>query len=110
MSVSMIMTSTKLAVIEKNVVLESRKQNEDDEHHERQCGGQAGPAQHGKPEEIKKTPGEDEGHLGDDVDLGPQHDGEGRKMYCRHDGGEPPFNGRREANTIPQEGDVGWHR
>ena len=110
MSASMIMTSTKLAVIEKNVVLESRKQNEDDEHHERQCGGQAGPAQHGKPEKIKKTPGEDEGHLGDDVDLGPQHDGEGRKMYCCHDGGEPPFNGRREANTIPHEGDVSWHR
>ena len=56
---------------EKNVVLESRKQNEDDEHHERQCGRQTGPAQHGKPEKIQKTPSEEEGRLGDDVDLGP---------------------------------------
>src|SRR5260370_30704132 len=69
-----------------------------------------GPAQHGTPEKIQKPPGEDGGRLGDDVDLGPQHDGEGRNMDCRQDGGEPPFNGRREANTISQEGDSGWHR
>jgi hypothetical protein len=31
-------------------------------------------------------------------------------MDCRHDGGEPPFSGRREANTVLQEGDSGWHR
>src|SRR6266481_5924244 len=95
---------------EKKVVLESRKQNEDDDHHERQCGRQAGPAQHGKPEKIQKTPGEDESCLGDNVGLGPQHDGEGRKMYYRYDGGEPPFHGRREANTILQEGDGGRHK
>jgi LTXXQ motif family protein len=95
---------------EKKVVLESRNQNEDDEYHKRQCSRQAGSAQHRELEKIKKTPGEDEGRLGDDVDLGPQHDGKSRNMDRRHDGSEPPFNGRREANTIPQEGDSGWHR
>src|SRR5712671_1144977 len=31
-------------------------------------------------------------------------------MDRRHDDGEPPFNGCREANTVLQEGDSGRHR
>ena len=82
-SESMIITSMKLAVMNRTRNLNREISIRADDEGERQGGRKQRAAQQREPEEIEQAPGQDEGEAGHQLEFADRHDGERRQVQCR---------------------------